>query len=81
MERALDPDNLIFLEGDEYDEAIVGVTEIDGDSRVVYSEQGVIAVLLGQGMSRTDALDFYYHNIEPAYVGENSPVFVDEVAL
>jgi hypothetical protein len=63
---------ITFLKADGFDEAIIGVTE--DQMRLVYSVTKVINIL-EQSMSTEDALDYYYFNIQDAYVGELTPIW------
>jgi hypothetical protein len=65
-------DEITFLKADGFDEAIIGVTE--DQMRLVYSVTKVINIL-EQSMSTEDALDYYYFNIQDAYVGELTPIW------
>lgn len=42
----------------------------------VYSVELVLDVLISLGMDDESALDFYCYNIEGAYLGEHTPIFV-----
>lgn len=68
------------LKADGYDAAIIGVTNSwSGDSRplrLVYSGERILELLMRDGMTYEDALDFFNFNIADAYVGEDTPVFV-----
>ena len=57
-----------------FDAAIIGVDK-DGE-RLVYDSTSVVQVLINEGMEEEDAWDYFYFNIECAYVGENTPMFI-----
>ena len=64
---------------DGLDGAILGVDP--SSSRVVYSQAKVIEELISQGMDREEAMEYYYFNIEGAYMGEKTPIWVDDLYL
>lgn len=66
--------DLLLIDGHE--SALVGLAVVDGVERLVYDAGVVIENLVGQGMSREEAVEFYEFNIEGAYVGERTPVMV-----
>lgn len=66
--------SLLFLDG--HDNAIVGLGRQFNNYAVVYNQNIVISNLC-KSMSYEDALEFYDFNIVGAYVGENTPIFVD----
>ena len=67
-----------MLKADGYDEAIIGQGNQGTKSPVlVYDAEKVIDILYKRdGMTVQDALDYFYYNIEGAWVGENTPIFV-----
>jgi hypothetical protein len=67
-------EDLIFLDG--YDDAIVGVAERAGEMCVLYSAEKILEKLMADEMSRDDAVDFFYFNINSAYLGEATPAFL-----
>ena len=73
-------DSQILLEG--LNKAIIGSSTKD---RVVYSVEKVLKVLMGRHkISKTEAYEYFYHNIEGAYLGEYTPIFMfkaDESSL
>ena len=74
----MDPE-MIVLEGPGFDAAILGVVMVAGTpDRVLYSVEKTIEVLVGQGMSREDAEEWYDFNIACAYMGEKTPAFLEE---
>ena len=57
-----------------FDAAIIGIDQ-DGE-RLVYDSNAVVQVLINDGMDEEDAWDYFYYNIAGAYVGENTPLFI-----
>ena len=70
-------DDLLFLDGPEFDVAIIGVLERFGATDAAcYDYDKVIQVLVDQGMSAEDAREWYEFNILGAWMGDTTPVFV-----
>ena len=81
-DRVQDCDNdkkLLFADG--FDKAILGVGwSFDKPLAVVYDKHKCIKILMkGDKMSRTDAEEYFSFNVEGAYVGEATPVFVERI--
>jgi hypothetical protein len=51
-----------FLEGNEFDKAIIGVEQHEG--AVIYSLSKIIDILMEDGMDRDEAMEYYEYNIE-----------------
>lgn len=62
------------LFADGHDHAIMGYSS---DGRVIYSVDLIIEGLM-QDMSHEDALEYFSFNIECAYVGEYTPIYMYE---
>lgn len=69
------PDEEI-LKADGLDDAILGIEE--NSMRLVYSKSKVIEILMSEDMTEEDALEHYYYNIVGAYVGEKTPIFIED---
>jgi len=68
-----------LLSADGFEDAIIGVCYEKGVHRLVYSKTKCIKVLMDRdGMSYEIALEFFDFNVEGAYVGEQTPVWVDD---
>lgn len=64
-----------LLKADGFDDAIIG---IDGKTmRLIYSVSKCIEIL-SKDMSREDAVDYFYFNMESAYVGEKTPIWCND---
>lgn len=74
-------EELLFLVNPEFDAAIVGVACRCGMAPVVvYSGDKIIQMLIERdGMARDEAVDYYSFNIEGAYVGERTPMFMSSI--
>lgn len=64
-----------YIKADGFDAAIVGVSST---GCLVYSADKVIEILMSRNnWSYDDAIDYYYYNIEGAYVGDRTPIFIN----
>jgi hypothetical protein len=71
---------LLFMSEEEYDEAIIGVSERIGDEpSIAYDYDKVIAVNMAMGMSEEEAIEHCSYNQMGAYVGEHTPIFITRV--
>jgi hypothetical protein len=68
-----------FLLADGFEDAFVGVVTGKGREPVVcYDRERCIGVLIARdGMSREEAEEFFGFNVEDAWVGERTPVFLE----
>ena len=62
-----------FLVADGFDDAILGTV----NDIVIYSKTKCIEILK-QDMSEEEAIDYYYFNVVGSYVGEKTPMFVED---
>lgn len=73
IEYYADTDDVLFADG--FDSAIIG---FDPNLwRVVYSRQKCIEVLVQDGITEEEAIDYLEYNTFNAYVGEKTPVWVE----
>ena len=69
----------MFLEEEEYDEAIIGITERAGmDSVIAYSQDKIIDILT-RTMTLEDAIEHFYVNMAGSYMGEKTPIFIADL--
>jgi hypothetical protein len=68
-------DSLLFADG--FDDAILGLDTLS--LRVVYSKQQMIQILIDEDMTPEDAIEFLEYNTWNTYVGEQTPIFVDQI--
>jgi len=61
-----------FLKIDGFDNACIGVDE--KSMRLIYSVEKIIDVLM-RDMDYEQAMEYYYFNIEGAYMGEKTPIY------
>jgi hypothetical protein len=77
----LDEDVLV-LDPDSFDAAIVGlVSRIDRPAVVCYSVEKILEVLMEDGMDEEEAREYYEFNILGAYVGEATPMFLEDLPI
>lgn len=62
-----------FVKINGFDDAIIGITT---DSRLVYSIDTIINILM-KDMSEDDAYEYFYFNIDGAYLGEQTPIYIN----
>jgi hypothetical protein len=67
---------LLFLSEEEFDGAIIGVSERIGDEPVVAYDTTKIVEILSRSMTVDEAYEYFEFNILGAYVGEKTPVFI-----
>jgi len=65
-----------LLKADGLDNAVIGVEDLS--ERLVYSKFKVLEILMKEGMTQEDALEHFYYNIKGAYVGEKTPIWVED---
>ena len=66
-----------FVSADGFDDAILGVD--DDRMIIIYSTKKVLSILMEvDEMSYEDALEHFYYNIKGSYVGEKTPLFIDD---
>jgi len=64
-----------LVQADGLEEAIVGVINRLGTQALCYDLDKVINILM-RDMSKEEAWEYFYYNIEGCYVGENTPVYL-----
>jgi len=76
---AMRDEDMVVLDGDEFDAAIVGIVTCCGqEDRVLYSTSKIIEVLMERdGMDHEGAVEFFDYNIAGAGMGEKSPAFLE----
>ncbi len=66
-----------MLKADGFDAAILGIGRRAGaDDILVYDYEQCVAVLIMDGMSDEEAIEYLEYNVVGAYVGEGTPMFV-----
>jgi hypothetical protein len=74
IEHYADTDNILFADG--LDEAIIGFEP--NLWKVVYSRNKCIEIIAAEGMSTEDALDYLEYNTFNTYMGDKTPVWVED---
>jgi hypothetical protein len=60
---------------DGFDEALVGIGRQGlSDPVAVYDRDVIASILVGQGMTQSEAEEFIQHNFEASYMGEGTPI-------
>lgn len=77
MEYAEEPE-MLFLDEEYFDEALIGFM-LNGDVNVaVYDKNKCIEVMImNEYMTEEEAWEYFDYNIQGAFVGEYTPLFVD----
>jgi hypothetical protein len=71
---AFDDTELLFLDGDGFDGAIVGVAKRCGEPMIVVYDRGrLLDALMAMGMDDDEAREYLSVNIEEAHVGPDTP--------
>jgi hypothetical protein len=78
--NAYPEEDFIFLDG--YDDAIMGVALgwVEGSRQGVvtlYDKSKVLSLLVGQGVTDEDALEYFEFNILGGYLGPKTPIFFE----
>ncbi len=61
-----------------WDKAVIGVAyRADGMRVLAYSAHLCLAALVADGMSEQEAMDWFYFNVNCAWTGPGTPVFID----
>jgi hypothetical protein len=64
-----------ILKADGFDDAVIG---IDTHMRLVYSISKSLDILVKDGMTMEDAMEHFYYNVSGSYVGEKTPIWVED---
>lgn len=71
-----------FVSADGFEDAILGVAQdkVTNTNRLVYSISKCIDILIQKhNMTREEAEEYFDFNTLDAYVGEQTPIYVDDV--
>ena len=71
-------DEYILL-ADGFDDAFVGIGRQFGKPMAVYDRFECIEHLIKDGMTEEEAEEYFQFNVEGAYVGENTPIFLETI--
>ena len=70
-----------LLSADGFEDCVIGVAYDKSTSvyRLVYSRTKCIEVMIARdGMTYEEAMEYFDFNVEGAYVGEKTPIWVDD---
>lgn len=73
-----------FLSADGFEDAIIGVVfdNMNGVERIAYSKTKCINILIDRdNMTYEEALEYFDFNVEGAYVGKKTPIWVEDEFL
>jgi len=84
IRQVLEEENPEALLADGLDNALVGVYRPRWTEELpiaVYSLTKTISELVEQGMDEEEAVEYFDYNIEGAYMGEYTPMFIDDTGV
>lgn len=67
-----------FIQADGFDDAIIGVEQ--NSKRIIYDIDIMTTILMVvDDMSREDAIEHLEYNVIGAYVGEQTPIYINKI--
>lgn len=66
-----------ILKADGFDDAVIGIDQ--NTMRLIYSVRKCIEILVLQGMSVEEAIEYFDFNTKGSYVGEKTPIWCDDM--
>jgi hypothetical protein len=72
-------DDYSILLADGLDEAFIGIGWQFNTPLAVYDRDKCIEILESQGMTPEEAQEYFYYNTQGAYVGEQTPIFIERI--
>jgi len=76
VEDMLGEDENVLL-ADGFEDAFVGIGRQFGKPMAVYNKTKCIESLVKEGMDEEEAEEYFQYNVEGAWVGENTPIFLE----
>lgn len=71
---------LLVLDPEYFDAAILGVANRINTAAVCYSESKIIEILMKEdGMDYDEAVEYYQYNILGSWLGEHTPMYLEEL--
>ena len=70
-----DEPDILFADG--YDKAIAGVVWDGERTRVVYTTEKILAILMEDGMTYDEASEFFDFNVAGSYMGVYTPLYLE----
>ena len=68
-----------YLKADGFDDAVMG--ECYWSGRLIYSRKKIHEILMKEGMEEIEAIEHFEYNIGGAYVGDKTPIFLNDLDL
>jgi len=67
-----------MLKADGFNEAIIGMCMdiATGEERLIYDANKCIDILIEQGMTDDEAIEYFEFNVGGAYVGDSTPIWL-----
>jgi len=69
-----------FLLADGLEQAFLGIGYQFNTPIAVYSKNKALQCLIAMGMDEESAVEYFDHNIAGAYVGEQTPIFLENAS-
>lgn len=69
-----------ILLADGLEEAFIGIGYQFHTPLAIYSKSKALQCLEKEGMSELEAIEFFDYNIAGAYVGEQTPIFLEDAS-
>ena len=69
-----------FLLADGLEEAFIGIGYQFNTPIAIYSKKKAIQCLIDQGMDEEQALEYFDYCVAGAYVGEQTPIFLEDAS-
>ena len=65
-----------IYKADGFEDALIGRGQQFNTDFYVYSHSRCIEILMQEGMTEEEALEYFDYNVQGAWVGEGTPIFV-----
>lgn len=69
--------DLELLQADGFDDAIIGVEPLSG--KIIYDIDKMVTVLIGEGLSGEESIEYLDYNVLNTYVGEQTPIYIQTI--
>jgi hypothetical protein len=76
MRDQLADENPDALLADGFEDAFIGIGRVFSNSLAVYDRAKCIEILISEGLTSEEAEEHFEYNVQGAYVGENTPIFL-----
>jgi hypothetical protein len=70
---------MAYLKADGFDDAILGID--CNQERIIYDISVMIEILVKDGLTQEDALEYLNYNVLSAYVGDNTPIYIYKMGI